>query len=113
MEHRLVEHVVSSNLGKVGGGQLSGRLRLEQRWRDGQTGTGWRLRPSLRYTILFTSRNKVGLTLSEEPFFDLNTTSFQSVHGLESTSRIVAPKSVMDRRRCIISALYPFQTMAA
>jgi hypothetical protein len=90
MEHRLVEHVVSSNLGKVGGGQLSGRLRLEQRWRDGQTGTGWRLRPSLRYTILFTSRNKVGLTLSEEPFFDLNTTSFQSVHGLERLRSLVA-----------------------
>ena len=90
MEHRLVEHVVSSNLGKVGGGQLSGRLRLEQRWRDGQTGTGWRLRPSLRYTILFTSRSKVGLTLSEEPFLDLNTTSFQSVHGLERLRSLVA-----------------------
>jgi hypothetical protein len=55
MEHRFVEHVVSSNLGKLGGGQLSGRVRLEQRWRDGQNGTGWRLRPYLRYTVPFSS----------------------------------------------------------
>lgn len=90
MEHRLVEHVVSSNLGKIGGGQLSGRVRLEQRWRDGQNGTGWRLRPYLRYTLPFGSRSKVGLTISEEPFFDLNTTSFQTVHGLERLRSLVA-----------------------
>ena len=90
MEHRLVEHVVSSNLGKIGSGQLSGRVRLEQRWRDGQNGTGWRLRPYLRYTVPFSSQSKVGLTLSEEPFFDLNTTSFQSVHGLERLRSLVA-----------------------
>src|SRR5690242_14630566 len=90
MEHRLVEHVVSSNLGKIGSGQLSGRVRLEQRWRDGQNGTGWRLRPYLRYTVPFSSRSKVALTLSEEPFFDLNTTSFQTVHGLERLRSLVA-----------------------
>lgn len=90
MEHRLVEHFVSSNLGKLGGGQLSGRVRLEQRWRDGQNGTGWRLRPYLRYTVPFSGRSKVGLTLSEEPFFDLNTTTFQSVQGLERLRSLVA-----------------------
>ncbi len=90
MEHRLVEHLVSSNLGKLASGQLSGRVRLEQRWRDGQNGTGWRLRPYLRYTVPFSSRSKVGLTLSEEPFFDLNTTTFQSVHGLERLRSLVA-----------------------
>jgi hypothetical protein len=90
MEQRLVEHVPSSDLGKLGGGQLSGRIRLEQRWRDGQNGTGWRLRPSLRYTLPFSTRSKVGLTLSEEPFFDLNTTSFQSAHGLERLRSLVA-----------------------
>jgi uncharacterized protein DUF2490 len=90
MEHRLVEHVVSSNLGKLGSGQLSGRVRLEQRWRDGQKDTGWRLRPYLRYTVPFSSRSKVGLALSVEPFFDLNTTSFQSVHGLERLRSLVA-----------------------
>lgn len=90
MEHRLVEHVVSSNLGKLGSGQLSGRVRLEQRWRDGQNGTGWRLRPYLRYTLPFRSQSKVELTLSEEAFFDLNTTSFQSGHGLERLRSLVA-----------------------
>jgi len=90
MEHRLVEHVVSSNLGKIAGGQITGRIRLEQRWRDGQNGTGWRLRPYLRYTVPFSSRSKVGLTVSEEPFFDLNTTTFQRVHGLERLRSLVA-----------------------
>src|SRR5947209_5326375 len=60
------------------------------RWRDGQNGTGWRLRPYLRYTVPFSSRGKVGLTLSEEPFFDLNTTTFQSVQGLERLRSLVA-----------------------
>jgi hypothetical protein len=83
MEHRLVEHLVSSNLGTVAGGQLSGRVRFEQRWREGSDGTGWRLRPYLRYSHPLGSRTKTALVLSAEPYFDLNTTSFQRVRGFE------------------------------
>jgi hypothetical protein len=83
MEHRFVQHLVSSDLGKIAGGQLSGRIRLEQRWREGINGTGWRLRPYLRYSLPVASKPKLALTISEEPYFDLNTTSFQKVRGFE------------------------------
>jgi hypothetical protein len=83
MEHRFVQHLVSSNLGTIAGGQLSGRIRFEQRWREGISGTGWRLRPYVRYSRPFSRRTKVALTISEEPYFDVNTTSFQPVRGFE------------------------------
>jgi hypothetical protein len=83
MEHRFVQHLVSSNLGKLAGGQLSGRIRFEQRWREGIGGTGWRIRPYLRYALPLGKNTKTALVLSEEPFFDLNTTRFQTVRGLE------------------------------
>src|SRR3954453_18170391 len=51
MEHRFVQHLVSSNLGKIAGGQLSGRIRFEQRWREGGRGTGWRVRPYVHYSL--------------------------------------------------------------
>ena len=98
MEHRLVEHVAFSDLGNLAGGRLSGRIRLEQRWRDGQNGTAWRLRPYLRLTRPFSSRSKVALTLSEEPFFDLNTTSFQSVHGVERLRSLIAITAPLGKR---------------
>jgi hypothetical protein len=90
MEHRLVQHLASSDLGKIGRGQLSGRVRVEQRWREGVSGTGWRVRPQLRYRMPFSSRSKIALALSEEAFFDLNTTSFQTVHGLERLRSLIA-----------------------
>jgi hypothetical protein len=83
MEHRFVQHLVSSNLGKLGGGQLSGRVRFEQRWREGFEGTGWRVRPYVRYSLRMGRNSKTALVLSEEPYLDLNTTTFQTVRGLE------------------------------
>ena len=65
-------------LGKV---KLSGRLRLEERWREGQTGTGWRLRPQVKATMPIAG--KVTLSVSNELFIDLNNSSFQTVDGLE------------------------------
>ena len=45
MEHRAREQVTFDNVAKLGSGKLSARVRMEQRWRDGIDGTGWRLRP--------------------------------------------------------------------
>jgi hypothetical protein len=83
MEQRAREQVTFDNFALLGSGKLSGRLRLEQRWRDGASGTGWRLRPFLRYTLPFAAHGKTGLVISEEPFIDFNTTGFQKVNGLE------------------------------
>jgi hypothetical protein len=83
MEHRFVQHLVSSNLGTFAGGQFSGRIRFEQRWREGLGGTGWRVRPYLRYSRPLGRRTRVALSISEEPYFDLNTARFQTVRGFE------------------------------
>ena len=53
MEHRFREQVTFDHLVDIAGGRISGRLRLEQRWREGIGGTGWRVRPFLRYTLPF------------------------------------------------------------
>ena len=83
VEHRFVQHLVSNDLGRFAGGQLSGRIRFEQRLREGVAGTGWRVRPYVRYSLPLGGNAKTALVLSEEPFFDLNTTGFQTVRGLE------------------------------
>jgi hypothetical protein len=83
MEQRLVEVVTFDNFANLGPGRLSGRARLEQRWRDGKSGTAWRLRPYLRYAQPLRKKGKISLTISEEAFLDLNTASFQTVRRLE------------------------------
>lgn len=89
MEHRAIEHLVLSNFASLAGGKFSSRIRLEQRWRTGKDGTGWRVRPYVRYTVPIIPAAKTSLTLSVEPFIDLNTTSFQTVHGLERVRSFV------------------------
>jgi hypothetical protein len=83
MEQRAREQITFDNFANVGPGRLSGRVRLEQRWRQGVSGTGWRLRPFVRYSVPFNKDGATALTVTEEPFIDINTTSFQQVNGLE------------------------------
>lgn len=80
-ERRFRQQVDVSNLAKVGPFKVSGRVRVEQRWRDDLGGTAWRLRPSIKASApLF---GKVSVNLSHETYIDLNTTAFQSVNGFE------------------------------
>jgi hypothetical protein len=90
MEHRLPQIVSFDNFVNLGPGKFSGRVRLEERWRDGTSGTGWRVRPYLRYTMPFSKSSKVTFYISEEPFFDVNTTGFQKVPGLERLRSLAA-----------------------
>lgn len=90
MEHRLPQIVTANNFARLGRGRLSARMRLEERWRDGRSGTAWRLRPYLRYSLPLDKKTNTALTISEEPFFDLNRTSFQTVAGLERLRSLVA-----------------------
>jgi len=80
MEHRAREQVTFDGFAKIGAGKLNGRIRLEQRWREHVDGTGWRLRPYLKYSLPIAG--KTALNLSAEPFFNLNTTPFQKRTGL-------------------------------
>ncbi|MFL6722408.1 MAG: DUF2490 domain-containing protein [Sphingomonas sp.] len=87
MEHRAREQVTFDGFTKLGPGKLSGRLRLEERWRDGISGTGWRLRPFLKYSLPL--HGKTALNLSSEPFVDFNTTRFQRTRGLDRVRNLI------------------------
>ena len=89
MEHRAREQVTFDGFAQVGGGKLNGRIRTEQRWREGLDGTGWRVRPYLKYTLPFRKKAKTALVLSAEPFFNLNKTSFQKTHGFDRVRSLI------------------------
>ncbi|MFM5917237.1 MAG: DUF2490 domain-containing protein [Novosphingobium sp.] len=80
-EHRFRQQVSFDNFAVVGKVKFSGRLRLEERWREGLPGTAWRLRPQVRATMPLVG--KTTLSLTNEDFIDLNNTGFQTVDGLE------------------------------
>ena len=80
-EHRFRQQANFDNFAVLGKVKLSGRLRLEERWREGQTGTAWRLRPQIKATVPIAG--KVTLSASNEVFIDLNNTGFQKVDGIE------------------------------
>ena len=90
MEHRGRQQVTFDNIVKIGPGQLSARLRLEERWREGVDGTASRLRPYVKYVLPFKEGGKTALVLSHESFIDLNTTNFQRVEGEERMRNLIA-----------------------
>src|SRR5215204_5393888 len=66
MEHRIREQMTADGFAKIGKGKLSARIRMEQRWREQVEGTGWRVRPYLRYSLPIAG--ETALNLSSEPF---------------------------------------------
>lgn len=80
-EHRFRQQANFDNFAKLGRVRLSGRVRLEQRWRENQAGTAYRLRPQAKASIPLVG--KAAISVTSELFFDLNTTGFQIVDGLE------------------------------
>lgn len=80
-ENRFRQQIASDQLLMIGKAKLSGKLRLEERWRDGFAGTGWRLVPSMRLALPLSK--KLTLNLSEDVFFNLNTTGYQKTPGLD------------------------------
>ena len=88
LERRAREQVTVDNIAKLGRRKLSARLRLEQRWRENADGTGWRMRPYVKYSAPL--KGKTSLTLSSEVFLNLNTTSFQRQDGLDRLRNLIA-----------------------
>ncbi len=80
-EHRFRQQVNFDNFAKIGTVKLGGRVRLEERWRENASGTGWRLRPQVKASVPVVG--KVNFNLSHESFINLNTTGFQTVSGYE------------------------------
>lgn len=87
MEHRFRQQVNVDNFAQVGKLKLSGRVRLEERWREGQGGPAWRLRPFVKATLPVAG--KVNFVASHESFIDLNTNAFQRVGGEERMRNFV------------------------
>ena len=87
-EHRFRQQVNFDGFAKIGKVKLSGRVRLEERWREGQAGTGWRLRPQIKASMPLAG--KVNLSVSSEPFFNLNNTVFQTSDGLDRVRNSIA-----------------------
>jgi hypothetical protein len=87
MEHRAREQVTFDGFARLGPGKFNGRIRFEQRWRHNVDGTGWRLRPYLKYSLPIAG--KTALSFSTEPFFNLNTTPFQRRSGLDRMRNLV------------------------
>ena len=87
LERRAREQVTIDGFAKLGGGKLSARMRAEQRWRRGVEGTGWRLRPYLKWSLPL--KDKVALNLSNETFVNLNETSFQSRTGIDRMRNLI------------------------
>ena len=87
MEHRAREQVTFDGFARLGKGKFNGRIRAEHRWREHVDGTGWRVRPYLKYSVPIAG--KTALNLSSEPFFNLNTTPFQKRTGLDRMRNLV------------------------
>jgi hypothetical protein len=98
MEQRLREQVTFDNVAKVGPGKLSFRMRMEERWRDNVAGTGWRLRPYVKYTIPLAKGSKTALVISSEPFINLNTTPFQKQDGLDRVRTLVGISTPLSKK---------------
>ncbi len=99
-EHRAVQQAMW-NMGKVAGGTLVSRTRLEQRWVEGRVGTGHRLRQMLRYATPIDRKN-TQFVLSSETFVAFNSTPFGQAAGFDQVRNFVglnvpiAPKLTAD-----------------
>lgn len=81
LERRFRQQVNFDNVGEIGKAKISGRIRLEERWREGQPGTAWRVRPAVKVSMPFVG--KTTIAFQHESFINLNTTVFQKVGGYE------------------------------
>lgn len=98
MERRAREQLSVDNFLVLGPGKLSGRLRFEQRWREHIDGTGWRMRPYLKYSVPLGKGSKTSLVLSSEPFFNLNRVAFQAHTGLDRVRNLVAINTPLNKK---------------
>ncbi|MBV8916333.1 MAG: DUF2490 domain-containing protein [Acetobacteraceae bacterium] len=94
MERRFRQQVSLDNMVKLGAASLGGRLRFEERWREGLAGTAWRFRPAVNATMPLVVKTK--LVLNHESFINFNTTAFQKQSGYErmrNWASVVVPVS--------------------
>ena len=69
IEQRARQDFSVDHLATIGGLVIGARLRAEERWRDGSSGTGVRIRPFVRLTLPVTGQ--LNLLASHESFVNL------------------------------------------
>ena len=78
-EHRIWQQLIwSTMLEPV---SLSSRTRLEQRFMEDESETGWRLRQFVKLTYPFSFEPRLRLAVYDEAFFDLNDTDWGAESG--------------------------------
>jgi hypothetical protein len=87
LENRLFQQV-SWSIGRVAGGSLTSRTRLEQRMFEGRDDTGWRARQNLRW-VRPIGADGVSAVLSSEVFVALNSTDFGARAGFDQSRNFV------------------------
>ncbi|SFS04122.1 DUF2490 domain-containing protein [Sphingomonas jatrophae] len=80
---------VSSTIGKVAGGTLSSRTRLEYRDLSNGRDAGWRFRNWLRYVRPITAPDKTRALVYVEPFVALNDTDWGARRGFDQLRSFV------------------------
>lgn len=80
-EHRLWQ-MASYDLFSEGEGSVAGRSRIEERFLEGASGTGWRLRQQFSYTRPIGDTG-LDLALSDEAAIGVNTTDWGNAKGLQ------------------------------
>jgi hypothetical protein len=78
-------------------GHVSGRTRLEQRWRDIGDGTGWRLRQSFRWSKQI-SETPLSLVLWNETFVAFNETDWGQQSGYDQNRAFAGVGFKMNER---------------
>lgn len=97
MEHRFRQQVTFDKY-KVGKLSLSGRIRTEQRWREGVSGTGWRVRPYVKAALPIADKGKTQVVMTNEAFINLNTTPFQKTDGWDRTRTFVGVNQALSSK---------------
>lgn len=90
-----IRQQVTADLGKVAGGSLSGRVRLEERFRDGG-GVGLRLRPQVKFSLPLR-KDGPAFVLSHESFITLNNTGWGQRKGFERMRNFVGVSTAVTK----------------
>src|SRR5207244_258541 len=81
---------ISMSFGKLWLGTLSGRLRVEERFRRGADGVGLRARTQLKYNLpLAKKKGATALVLTHESFWEVNDTRWGQQSGLRRMRNLV------------------------
>ncbi|MES2493919.1 MAG: DUF2490 domain-containing protein [Pseudomonadota bacterium] len=95
MEHRARQQVTFDNILKIGEAKLSARLRVEERWREGISGTGWRVRPYAKVALPVANGGKTSVVYTHESFVNLNSTAFQRTTGHDRMRNFVGINTLL------------------